>query len=281
MPKSWIVAVLCISSCLSAGVAFGASPTARPALSVRSVDDELVGWARDPRLRRPVLRRGGPAQRLSPESGGRRSRRQEPGREVRVLQGDYEFERLLAWRRSCAPSSACRASLPRRGRGEEPGRGRYRLPRPRAWTATGWSAAPRGRRPARGGRPPEAAPLRDRVGVRDKLRPVPGGTQIVFSNFLCTLGFNALPQQRFGFVVNSHCTNVRGEVDGTRYSQSLPASGAIGVEIADPASPRTRRARPAGGAASATPPSRSTTRPAWEGWARSPVPCREGPRPDP
>jgi hypothetical protein len=58
--------------------------------------------------------------------------------------------------------------------------------------------------------------------------------QINFSTFLCTLGFNAYREKVFGFVVNSHCTGSRGEVDGMRYAQSLLSQGSIATEIADP-----------------------------------------------
>ena len=106
--------------------------------------------------------------------------------------------------------------------------------------AEGLDSGPAGARDPRPGVPreavvfQEAAPFEDLATLRDKLRPVPGGAQIVFSNFFCTLGFNAYRGNVFGFVVNSHCTNVRGEADGTRYSQSVPASGAIGTEVVDP-----------------------------------------------
>jgi hypothetical protein len=83
-----------------------------------------------------------------------------------------------------------------------------------------------------------------------KFRPAPGGVQIVFSGrFVCTLGFNAHLGRDFGFVVNQHCTAVRGEADGTIYSQGVPAAGTIGSEIRDPgflvdgACPAERRCR--------------------------------------
>lgn len=73
------------------------------------------------------------------------------------------------------------------------------------------------------------------VTLRDKIRPLEGGTQIRFSNFICTLGFNAIRSGVAGFVINSHCTDRQGEVDGTQYYQ--PTSGAsnfIGTETVDP-----------------------------------------------
>ncbi|HEX6904930.1 MAG TPA: trypsin-like serine protease [Thermoanaerobaculia bacterium] len=72
------------------------------------------------------------------------------------------------------------------------------------------------------------------LGVQDKFRPAPGGVQISFTGFLCTLGFNATRGNVFGFVTNSHCSLARGTDDGTRYYQSSQAGGAIGTKLADP-----------------------------------------------
>jgi hypothetical protein len=68
------------------------------------------------------------------------------------------------------------------------------------------------------------------------VRPLVGGLQINFGNFVCTLGFLAIRAGVQGLVTNSHCTNIQGGVEGTVYHQPL-ASGTtnrIGQEIADP-----------------------------------------------
>ncbi len=71
--------------------------------------------------------------------------------------------------------------------------------------------------------------------LSDKFRPAVGGVQIVFGGqFGCTLGFNATLGRDFGFVVNGHCTSVRGERDGTIYEQSRFGDGPIGAETRDP-----------------------------------------------
>jgi hypothetical protein len=71
--------------------------------------------------------------------------------------------------------------------------------------------------------------------VQGKFRPAPGGVQVVFSGrFVCTLGFNATLGRDFGFVINDHCTDVRGEPDGAAYSQGIPGDGVIGTELKDP-----------------------------------------------
>jgi hypothetical protein len=71
--------------------------------------------------------------------------------------------------------------------------------------------------------------------LRDKVRPVVGGLQIRFSQYLCSLGFNAMRNGVAGFVTASHCSDRQGSVDGTLYYQPLdPVSDQfIGTEIAD------------------------------------------------
>jgi len=72
--------------------------------------------------------------------------------------------------------------------------------------------------------------------LRNRRRPLVGGLQINFSNWICTLGVIATRQGVQGFVTNSHCTNTQGGVEGTVYHQPS-ASGTtnrVGLEIADP-----------------------------------------------
>jgi hypothetical protein len=73
--------------------------------------------------------------------------------------------------------------------------------------------------------------------LRDTVRPVVGGLQIRFSQYLCSLGFNAVRGGVNGFVTASHCSDKQGLVDGTQYYQPLNqvAGEFIGTEIADPA----------------------------------------------
>jgi hypothetical protein len=91
---------------------------------------------------------------------------------------------------------------------------------------------------------PQASNIGGNPTLRDAIRPIAGGLQIwrltgPTSASICTLGFNAsapsFSQERLMFT-NSHCTAVRGEVDGTVWSQKqlvLPAEG-VAVEIEDP-----------------------------------------------
>lgn len=72
--------------------------------------------------------------------------------------------------------------------------------------------------------------------LRSFVRPLEGGLQINFSNFVCTLGFIAIRAGVQGFVTNSHCTNIQGGVQSTVYHQPIASGTAnrIGVETVDP-----------------------------------------------
>jgi len=170
------------------------------------------------------------------------------GPRATVLDGDYRFDELLAWRyalRSLLSFDGVTTLDVDEARnrvvlGVEPSLGAEA----RAALATRLTAT---------GIPAGAVVLADIGAVRElpadrataaavapatvqgKFRPAPGGVQIVFSGrFVCTLGFNAVLGRDFGFVINDHCTEVRGEPDGTAYSQGIPGDGIIGSEVRDP-----------------------------------------------
>src|SRR6185369_13644093 len=88
--------------------------------------------------------------------------------------------------------------------------------------------------------------------LTDRDRPLEGGLQIRWDNYLCTFGFNALLSTSHGlvdgFVINSHCTTKQGGVNGTKYYQPLDklAADLIGTEFADPAYKRGVANCPAG-----------------------------------
>jgi hypothetical protein len=83
-----------------------------------------------------------------------------------------------------------------------------------------------------------AEPILPLQGLRDRVRPLAGGLQINGPGFICTLGFNVRAPDRpsvHGFMINSHCTNIQGQVDNTPYWQphsSMPESF-IGNEVHD------------------------------------------------
>ncbi len=72
--------------------------------------------------------------------------------------------------------------------------------------------------------------------LQDRIRPIQGGLQIAFSNYLCSEGFNGIRAETNGFVTASHCTNKQGGVENTQYYQPSTVSidNFIGTEIADP-----------------------------------------------
>ena len=83
----------------------------------------------------------------------------------------------------------------------------------------------------------ETEPIAQLATLRDLVRPVQAGLQVRFSNYVCTLGFNAIRAGVTGFVSASHCSTRQGRVDGTKYYQPLNQVPVelIGTEIADPA----------------------------------------------
>ncbi|MGH7510877.1 MAG: hypothetical protein ACREMZ_15600 [Gemmatimonadales bacterium] len=94
----------------------------------------------------------------------------------------------------------------------------------------------------------ETEPIHYVETLRDKVRPLVGGLQIRFSNFLCSLGYNAERAGVSGWVTASHCSDQQGAVDGTEYYQPLNqvADEFIGIEIADPAFFRNSNGCPRG-----------------------------------
>jgi hypothetical protein len=97
----------------------------------------------------------------------------------------------------------------------------------------------------------ETRPVRPVATLRDRVRPVGGGLQINFGNFVCTLGFNALRSGVASYITASHCTDIQGGTEGTKHYQQdrFHANTLIGTEAADPkfftggACPADRRCR--------------------------------------
>jgi hypothetical protein len=98
----------------------------------------------------------------------------------------------------------------------------------------------------------ETEPIVRVATLRDKVRPVVAGLQIRFSQYLCSLGFNAMLESTAGYVTAAHCSTRQGEVDATEYYQPLNQvpDEFIGTEVADPeffrsgdGCPRGRRCR--------------------------------------
>ncbi len=82
----------------------------------------------------------------------------------------------------------------------------------------------------------QTEPIFQIATLRDFTRPVIAGVQIRFSQFVCSLGFNAVREGVLGFVTASHCSDRQGTEDGTQYYQPLNQvpEEFIGTETADP-----------------------------------------------
>lgn len=156
------------------------------------------------------------------------------GAGVRVIEGRYEFRELLRWR------GDMRTLLDAPGvvlLDADEAKNRVRV-----GLAPGTSAATKRLIEARlrGLGVPhsavvfdEAEPIVPLVTLNDAFSPVPGGVEIHFSNFLCTLGFNVRRGDACYFVTNDHCTDVQGQNTGTIYMQ--PVFGVqIAQEVLDP-----------------------------------------------
>jgi hypothetical protein len=86
-------------------------------------------------------------------------------------------------------------------------------------------------------------PVEFAASLKSKLRPVQGGVQVeadtaIFDFKTCTMGFNAIRNNRNGFVTNSHCTAEQGGSEDTDFHQPddpiFNERNKIGDEIADP-----------------------------------------------
>jgi hypothetical protein len=76
--------------------------------------------------------------------------------------------------------------------------------------------------------------------LRDRTRPLRAGTAIESSAIECTLGLPVTHAATgsFGFVTNSHCSAVQGELDNGLFWQASRAAGRddlVGAELVDPA----------------------------------------------
>ena len=94
----------------------------------------------------------------------------------------------------------------------------------------------------------ETEPIVQVATLQDQIRPVPGGVQINFPGFLCSLGFNATRNGQRSFITASHCTNTQGGTEATPYWQPTQtiAPTQIATEVDDPTYFRRRSGCPKG-----------------------------------
>jgi hypothetical protein len=79
-------------------------------------------------------------------------------------------------------------------------------------------------------------PIYQVATLRDRWRPTIGGIQIHFTQYLCTMGFNATDGTDRSFITNSHCTGKQGGVENTLYYQPTSSvdNTVIATEVEDP-----------------------------------------------
>lgn len=148
--------------------------------------------------------------------------------DLRVRQASYDYQQLNAWYQAAWPlalavSGAVSTDL-------DEGRNRLRFTGVNGAAISAITSALSGL-----GIPADAmvfelrGPVRQVVGLRDKVRPPSGGFQLQFFAspvspliYLCTLGFNAVQDGVNSFITNSHCSNVQGGITvRTDYYQAV------------------------------------------------------------
>ena len=84
----------------------------------------------------------------------------------------------------------------------------------------------------------ESGPIEIDATLRDRFRPMRGGLEIgLESGGFCTKTVPvrlASATNGVGFLTNSHCTDVRGGVENTQYTQDADDSEIVGTELYDP-----------------------------------------------
>jgi hypothetical protein len=152
---------------------------------------------------------------------------------VEVIEGQYSFLDLHSWHQELSPAVLSLPGVVFTDLDEKTNRLRIGVTDPKEVEAvekalTGLSV------------PREAVVFSETKPIyphlRNFRRPLRGGLQINFGNFLCTLGFIAVRNGVNGYVTNSHCTTTQGGVQNTVEHQPI-ASGTtnrVGIEIADP-----------------------------------------------
>ncbi|HEX6941093.1 MAG TPA: hypothetical protein VF158_16870 [Longimicrobiales bacterium] len=169
---------------------------------------------------------------------------------LRVREGRYGYARLDGWFRGASPEVLATAGVVFVDLDEASNRLLVGVEHAGAANAVRGALA-RLRIPADAVEIREVPPIHFAATLRDRVRPIEGGLQIHFGNFLCTLGFNAVRSGQNSFITNSHCTNTQGGTEGTQYFQPLSSvdGTVIATEVADPTyfrggqCPRGRRCR--------------------------------------
>jgi hypothetical protein len=152
-----------------------------------------------------------------------------------VLQGRYSLQELDRWTRQVTTDAFSIAGVVYTDLDEATNRVTVGVDRAEASSSVRSLAARLGI-PAEAVVVKQTEPISFAATLRDQVRPVVAGLQINFSNFLCSIGFNAVSGGQNSFLTASHCTDRQGGVESTLYYQPLAstANSFIGTEVADP-----------------------------------------------
>ena len=153
-----------------------------------------------------------------------------------VRRGDFDYSRLESWFAEVAPVALAVPGSVFADLDEASNRLRIGVEHAAALNGVLRVLAARGV-PATAAIVEQTEPIGYAATLRNKVRPVLGGLQINFTQFICTLGFNAVRSGVNSFVTASHCSIKQGGVQSTLYYQPLSttANSFIGTEVSDPA----------------------------------------------
>lgn len=156
--------------------------------------------------------------------------------QLRVLRGDFDYAQLDDWFAKASPAALAVPGAVFADLDEASNRLRIGVEHATAQAGVRGAIAALGI-PADAVILEQTEPIRYAATLRDKVRPVLGGLQIHFSQYICTLGFNAATSSgQSSFVTASHCTAKQGGVESTKYYQPISSTSGsfIGTEVADP-----------------------------------------------
>jgi hypothetical protein len=187
-----------------------------------------TAYLTDPRQRGAAMRALAPwfsSQGLTPD-------------QLRVLRGDFDYAQLQRWFDGGSPEAMAVRGAVFADLDEGSNRLRFGVENSAAMTGIRTALAARGI-PGTAVIVEQTEPIRFMTTLRQLVRPVQGGLQINFSQYLCSIGFNASANGVRSFITASHCTNQQGGTEGTTYYQPLSpqfggTSGVIATEVADP-----------------------------------------------
>jgi hypothetical protein len=158
--------------------------------------------------------------------------------QLRVIKGDFDFNRLQGWFDRASPVALAVSGSVFADLDEASNRLRFGVENAAAMAGVQHALATRGI-PASAVIVELAEPIRFVATLQGQVRPVQAGLQINFGQYLCSIGFNAQSGTTRSFVTASHCTNHQGGTEGTQYYQPLAprfggSSEVIATEVADP-----------------------------------------------